>query len=746
MKKNRIENYSNKGAALLSVIIVMAVVGILAALVLSISYTNYRMKVIDKKSKDNFYTAEAVLDEMCAGIQAEMSLQYKNAYVSIMENYGDDKSSTDMKRDFNTQFVLNMVDAFKNGADADHYDISKLAGYVDARNYPLGVPSVSHVDAKNDLETLEDGFIFRNVVVSYTEGSYVNTITTDVKVTTPELTFARISSMPEIADYCFVAENGLEIEVGNHWSIAGKAYAGEEILLEHGSTLDATDEDTTLLVSKGEVVLNGEAKLLTGKTTSFWAQGINAVYSATADDAINTLSLLGRTYIKDDTTLNGEQNKLILGGQYYGYNNDDTNAKNSSAIIINGANTTIDLSALDSLVLAGTSFVSATSVSSENPEDILMGDSIAVKSNQLAYMVPVECAGVIRNPMTNAQYTELSSVEGWKDKILDTYISGLGRTIGSYGRNEIDVVPIFTPNSGGGSIVYLYLSFADADVASNYFMDYYSKTDGGQKIKDYLAEYVLSFKTNAAMSRIVSEGNYLVPLAINKATYSGNTETAALSAQELASYGSSFTALCKKLVTNMSALTTEELSGTVYSNLIAEDVIEEFFAAHASNSVNSPNVEFTTDIYGNQIATIKSDSGLGGTVVQAIIVKNATGQAYKVTDAYSGILIATGDVDIDGSALVAWDGLVLCNGKLTLGTSAGRTLKNNPDAVGKAMQLVCNIGNTEVVEGSVANSGNYAVLNFFKDGTDFTLGSSSNDPDAKTDVRDCITFENWKSE
>ena len=95
---------SNRGGALLSVIIVMTVVGILGALILSISYTNFRMKQIDKKSKDNFYSAEAVLDEISVGLQKEVSIQYKNAYTTIMENYGSYTASDEMSKDFNIEF------------------------------------------------------------------------------------------------------------------------------------------------------------------------------------------------------------------------------------------------------------------------------------------------------------------------------------------------------------------------------------------------------------------------------------------------------------------------------------------------------------------------------------------------------------------------------------------------------------------------------------------------------------------
>ena len=88
MKKQKRSN-SNRGGAMISVIIAMTVVGILGAVVLSISYTNFRMKQIDKKSKENFYSAEAVLDDIMVGLQEVVSEQYKIVYIvfPLLGNY-----------------------------------------------------------------------------------------------------------------------------------------------------------------------------------------------------------------------------------------------------------------------------------------------------------------------------------------------------------------------------------------------------------------------------------------------------------------------------------------------------------------------------------------------------------------------------------------------------------------------------------------------------------------------------------
>lgn len=772
---------SNRGGALLSVIIVMTVVGILGALVLSISYTNFRMKQIDKKSKDNFYSAEAVLDEICVGLQEEVSVQYKNAYTTIMENYGSYTTSDEMSKDFNIEFVLNMVDALKNGTDTTHYDFEKVEGYVNPTNYPAShsFTITSPGTNNNLLETLEDGLSIRNLCVTYTNGGYVNTITTDIKISTPVLEFARISTMPEIADYVLVAQEGMTLNGDAHWSLQGKAFAGIEkeengkakpgIELNAGAVLDASSADTTLLVTEGDISMVGAASFSTGATTSLWANSVSAshVIANGNKTANNKISLLGRSYIKDDTTLSGSGNTLELGGQYYGYSNTYQDASGSSAIIVNGSQTTLDLSKLNSLVLAGTSFVATkatpasegetpTTEQEMNTANVLMGDSVAVKSNQIAYMVPTECKGIVSNPMTYAQYTSLIENTNWKEDALSTVLTTLNRSLASYG--NVGIQPIYTSRDGGS--VYLYLSFTDADIASKYFMDYYGGP-GGAKLKSYLERYVKAFTFNTAdLNRLVTQGNYLIPEGENGFTYTDNTGDVATTAQELSNYQSSYEALCRKLVENKSSLSSTELTQTVYQNLIDQNATEttvgtgrldKFLEACVKNvsaggaNVWSENIEYDKT---NKVTTIWANAQDKGaydaTTVRCIIVDNKGGSAYSVPVG-SGIIIATGDVALSGSG-VAWNGLIISNGKMFLsGGSATNNgiLRADGNATAKAMQYTCSVG--AVMEDATEEQA-FSVMNFFIGGGEFSLGGSSDEDGAKVDVRNCLSFENWKSE
>lgn len=89
---------------------------------------------------------------------------------------------------------------------------------------------------------------------------------------------------------------------------------------------------------------------------------------------------------------------VTLQGNYYGYNfqknygaQDPDSAKKaefSSAMMVNGKSSHLDIKGLNYLLLAGRTFISRKLDASN--EDILMGESISARTNQLAYYVPLE--------------------------------------------------------------------------------------------------------------------------------------------------------------------------------------------------------------------------------------------------------------------------------------------------------------------------------------------------------------------
>ena len=77
----------NKGSAMVVVIIAMAFIGILASVLMYMSLLNYQMKVNNLKAKDNFYSAETVLDEIRTAMGERVSASVGSAYELVLKNY-----------------------------------------------------------------------------------------------------------------------------------------------------------------------------------------------------------------------------------------------------------------------------------------------------------------------------------------------------------------------------------------------------------------------------------------------------------------------------------------------------------------------------------------------------------------------------------------------------------------------------------------------------------------------------------
>ena len=136
----------------------------------------------------------------------------------------------------------------------------------------------------------------------------------------------------------------------------------------------------------------------------------------------------------NDLNIKGKNSNISLSGLYNGYGNSSTDANESSAILVNGVDSTLDLSKLKRITLAGHAYIgtapdtttpgtggegsggsgSGTVNPSDTTKDIYTGESISVKSNQLMYLVPPECIGVstvtneskfVKNPITSDEYT-----------------------------------------------------------------------------------------------------------------------------------------------------------------------------------------------------------------------------------------------------------------------------------------------------------------------------------------------------
>lgn len=758
MFKKSFAKLNNRGASLVSVIVAMTVVALLGVLILSVSYTNFNMKVIDRNSKNNFYTAESVLDDLIAELEAQMSVQYINAYSAVMADYGTFENATDASRPlademasaFRQEFVVDMATCLaEDKTTLDTFDISKLGvTYITVEEDGEEVQKpVSKFDAKypgtilisssdrrllmyeerdgegKDAPIKSAGIILKEVSVYYEENGYANTVTTDIRIQAPAITFSQIVNMPDISDFAYIAQGSVDVS-GNNITLAinGNAFSGANangkgVTIGNGAKLDASG--APLLISEGDVVLSGASGLTTGAATSFWTKGILANGSTKYAEALNIVELEGRSYVKDDLTLEGRANQVKLAGEYYGFSASASSAADSSAIIINGADSNLDMSGLSTMVLAGSAFVSATSADKDNENDVMIGNSVAVKGDQIAYLVPTTCSGIVSNPMKKSQYEILAATANWERKALETLIPEMGRNLYYYDSN-VKIVPVFyTSAHEAEKTVYLYLKFSSTSYAKAYFSDLLEKdAAASDRLKNYLNNFISDFAFMDGVSgtdySLITNGNYLTKgEAYNvtkpdgtveicyRAAYADSNTSNVESSQALTNYTSSFASLCSNLTTTSSG--GSAASGTAYDNVV----------------------------YNDKVVALGSFSGNIGDVYA--IVTNGNYVFPSSMSGKGGVILATGDVTISGN--YTWNGVIICGGKLTV--TGGATLNANALNVSTAMGM----------ETTPAGSPTPAyVYNLFVGGDNYSANKGQNDSDDASDIRDCLILENYKAE
>lgn len=450
---------NNNGSATITVIITMLLVMALGSALLFASYTSYKIALAEREDIKTFYTAEAAMDDIRAGVQnavsEALSLAYTDTFTAFAKAPGGD---FDPQKEFSKSFVAALAadrDMAGNSREpfyqkeANKYNALQLQKLIAA---PLpegcsvsagGGAVLTVVDETYTALTLE------RVTLRWIENGYESDLMTDIVINVP-------SFAGKLGDFSVVAEGGI-LQNGGGSSIKGSVYSGADVAISSGS-----------------------------------------------------LALDGKIFVADDLVLEGSGSIADLSGEYYGFGSSATNASESSAILINGRNTTLNLDGLTRLSLAGRSFISVVpenmyagvSGTGEIKNDLSMGQSMAFKSNQLAYLAPVEC---LKNYASNP--CQLRKAEGtdeyvaiepnadavlWDNKTLQFYGGELKTMYKSLGADT------------GIKIGYLFISFSDPLDANRYFKDYF--TQDPELINQYKDFYINSLHASASGS-ITAAGN-----------------------------------------------------------------------------------------------------------------------------------------------------------------------------------------------------------------------------------------------
>lgn len=737
---------NNKGASLITVIITIGFIAILAGTIMMTSLVNFKMKRVNVYAKDTFYSAEQVLDEINIGLQRCISDSLSAAYMDVMQNYS--QYTVEQKRmKMQTNYYENMWDKLEADSNNKRYDVNVLEGFLkattkwqgpDDAGYGAIIKSTEKNAANEDgrngiMETYDTGIVLKDLSVYYKDSKgFISVIKTDIRLAYPELDFTATTALPDIASHVVIADAGMKI-VSNDLTLDGNFYA------------DSVTGEGTLQNTKMQIAHSGDGRVvvkhdLNLKNASFsneeagflWAEGIETNGAE--------VTLRGETLIADDLNVNGDGSVITLAGIYNGFGSSISDPDNSSAILINGTNSTLDLSGLEKLTLAGHAYVGTKKdVAPENEttqgkssNDVFTGESIAVKSNQLMYLIPPECIGVDnvtgkslynKNPLTSDEYNEIvkrmqENPSGYTEVSLDVEVEKLNSTLTDYisrvnGVANPEKVFVRTLEK---PLVYYYMKFDNEEAANRYFTLYYNSNK--EEYDKYIKTYVdaLKFPSSATVARVKLAANGVYGDRTDGYKFLSQTvfgASAQLEDNQLR-YQQKFDALCTKLTDNYLELTDipngpDENTQILFENLVDETALDAYIQA------------------GGQITTLEVDgSGEHG---KAILTKGD----YTIATPDVHLVIATGNVSI---AVSDFEGTIFANGMVTIADNV-RTMTTGKDDVSALLRWSQEIDGKNVMLAQVLRAGKEFV---------FANEDSEESEDAVTSIADLIIYENWKKE
>jgi hypothetical protein len=754
-KKNlifrKLRSKKKEGASLVSVVIGTLFLLAIGLTVITVATKYVVAVIVDRNSTDNFYNAEGILTEVRTGLLEQAGESGKTAYTDVLEKYNSDAKS--LKDEFSKEYLSGIAAYFLStgtytydDSDADaskHFD-GKLGvdqncgtGSIDKlKSLTTKADAVTTTSADGNLHFVinknssnEYSLTLKNIKIDYKEDpDYASTINTDVVFTVPDYKFEGDSTFDELKNYIVINDDQLKITQAAHsTTFSGNIYTGnEDTGIDIDNTMNVVTFNSSRIISRGSMdIYTGATVDITGSGGSagdLWLQNLRLKNGASAGStASTTLTINENSYISNDLDIQDNNSVVNLEGKYYGYSYNKQNdaastekadSNYSSAILINGLNTELNAGdGLKKLILAGRAFVeqkdsSNTSVSS----NIMTGESMAVKSNQLAYLVPDDYITPNQNPVvTNTSY----SVN--KDQLLTD--------LGTY----LDSTKPVTENyqqAGDGNFTYLFLNFKDEASANQYFQDYYNTTDTTKTIsvkdengadmdlREQINEKAKSYLVSTDMTNTKFSGNlYLIAgnVVYNYAATGGT------SGMQTANYYDSTT---QKPKTDL--LADGKKMALNYLGFCRTLLASGSTGRDSDIRLNSSDLPLVSDViidYSKLSSNIEKWVSAAGKSNVHIMVSNGD---YVVGSDDTGLIIVNGNVEVKNADFT---GLILANGTVTVNGNC----KMTADAV-----LL-----NDILEQIKTDPALEEIAKLFR-----ALNGTSTQ--SATDLEKCISYQNWE--
>ena len=684
MKKNSFHK-DDRGASLLAVLILMVVVSAIAVVITKITIVNIQMKEVERGTKKNFYSADAIMDDLRTGAREQAETALENAYADVLQHYVDYTSGGKNAQDVFKQNYMNglekyFADPMKTPVDTTNeqgnvvyrvagYDADKVKGCIlDGTQQGC---FVAPADPKYEIDYGTGTFTLKDVRVVYKDAQdYETTITTDLVFSTPDMNFSGQSQVKEFMKYALIADDQINVNASNV-TVDGSVYAGVGGIVASGN---GTGElKGRMILTRGDIVADMGSKLTVGNgNSSIWAENLMTTGKSAA-----TLDVNGNIYVADDLALNAKESKVTLQGNYYGYNFQKnygagdtvaTDADFSSAIMINGKSSSLNIQNLKYLLLAGRTFIARGNNSSNT--DIQMGESIAARTNQLAYYVPERYVKVESGESTLLKWNDAQKVRigekeypiGESDYAASIHVDPV--KLDGWLNHANPIVPYYYTNG-----VNYYLNFKSQQDANEFYAAYYAgnTSKAGGLAGTYLDKDAL----------IIDEHNKMIMTLSGDIMYRTKPEemfqekAVTIEPDNWKDSAGLLWDYCSKLAVSYKSLELglKDFGQSVTPDQVRFSVTDENGHEKIDKSID-PLFDKLIDrsALQEEIAKHKNPGDAGFTVYHPaddVYLIDNTGVYDLPTSITKGIVVATGSVKVSGN----FEGLIISGGKVTFDTN-----------------------------------------------------------------------------
>lgn len=709
----------NKGVTLVLAIVAIAFVGVLASAILSAAATNYRLKIMDKYSKNTFYSADSITEEIHTGLGIMCYKALEEAYdyaASNLGKYSVTGGVVTVNRYNNEMVNKNMKEKYYNitgkkifGKSSNTADKKSAIEYF---NTLITKPEKAKVVGYSSVvaDAASYTYTFKDVAIRYLEDKkepYYSTIKIDIKITYPDIDIDFIADEKEwkaYFNYCLIADDKIEIGASPKSrgivDVYGGMYSGGNVDVFSGSSLTLQDglllnnqlKVPTVLVSKGDINLPGgsSTSVLKVGNGSIWCNGITAGGDGGSGNVLYT-SNQAKTYVADDLSLNGDNCNITIKGKYLGFgsnnaltSNPSGKASTSSAIIVNGRNCTLDMTDINYLLLAGKAYVKLTEDSS-----YVTGDSMGLKGNQEIYLVPL---GYLKKSAEDSDRIYVTNPTSKPENVAIDLSTFFAKKLGLL----TDKGYVEKKDENGKT--YYYLDFVSNEaqneyvkciVQDKYLESLFNSKDISYKNDDIIEKDAIKYTIEMGLARFFDK-NTEIKIVSGATVYTSGTLL-----QVTKESGYSSISILGNNMENSSVLNSSTNAANKYklikSFLALDDTVDYTdFPENVTIDGSIHKIEFDTSnnpvlltpyeriVNKEKLDTLKKNiiNNENGTIA-AVITSKADGQSGSYTipnGVTNGVVLGYGvDIVVNSN----FEGLIITDGKITVKDSAAVTTGTN---------------------------------------------------------------------